>query len=145
MYKQQHPLYSLCPGLPGWASTRKVKPGFYWSKRQWVAVASAGPYAILHLTLDNTPPLNFYRPDALPATQPTVWKHWRHNAAAATCVLRGIMLWLPSNPMSTLSAHSHFPRQLHSHYQPRKCRYLVFTTLSSSDCTINVQLCSLWL
>jgi len=26
--------------------------GFYWSKRQWVAVASAGPYASLHLASD---------------------------------------------------------------------------------------------
>jgi len=25
----------------------------------------------------STPPLSFYRLDALPATQPTVWKHWR--------------------------------------------------------------------
>ena len=37
----------ICPGPPGWADTRKVKPGrlkpiwIYWSKRQWVAVASA--------------------------------------------------------------------------------------------------------
>ena len=31
--------------------TRKVnQSGFYWSKRQWVAMASAGPYASLHLT-----------------------------------------------------------------------------------------------
>jgi len=46
-------LTALCPGLPGWAGTRKVKPsGFYWSKRQWVAVASAGPYASLHLAPD---------------------------------------------------------------------------------------------
>ena len=45
----------LFPGLPGWAGTRKVKPiwtGFYWSKRQWVAVASAGPYASLHIAPD---------------------------------------------------------------------------------------------
>jgi len=27
----------------------------------------------------STPPLCFYRPDALPATQPTVSKHWRRN------------------------------------------------------------------
>ena len=26
----------------------------------------------------NTPPLVFYRPDALPAAQPTASKHWRH-------------------------------------------------------------------
>ena len=43
-------LTALCPGLHGWASTRKVnQSGFYWSKRQWVAVKSAGPYASLHL------------------------------------------------------------------------------------------------
>ena len=46
-------LAALCPGLPGWAGTRKVKPsGFYWSKRQWVAVASAGLDASLQLAPD---------------------------------------------------------------------------------------------
>ena len=36
--------------------TRKVKPiWIYWSKRQWVAVASAGPYANLHLDPDTQP------------------------------------------------------------------------------------------
>ena len=42
-------------GLPGGAGTRKVKPKpiwIYWSKRQWVALASAGPYANLHLDPD---------------------------------------------------------------------------------------------
>jgi len=32
--------------------TRIMASGFYWSKRQWVAVASAGPYASLHLAPD---------------------------------------------------------------------------------------------
>ena len=32
--------------------TGKNQSAFYWSKRQWVAVASAGPYASLHLTPD---------------------------------------------------------------------------------------------
>ena len=37
-------------GPLGWAGIRKVnQSGFYWSKRQWVAMASAGPYASLHL------------------------------------------------------------------------------------------------
>ena len=27
----------------------------------------------------STPPLSFYRPDALPAAQPTASKHWRHS------------------------------------------------------------------
>ena len=30
----------------------KNQSGFYWSKRRWVAVASAGPYASLHLAAD---------------------------------------------------------------------------------------------
>jgi len=38
------------PGEP--ALERQNQSGFYWSKRQWVAVASAGPYASLHLALD---------------------------------------------------------------------------------------------
>ena len=52
-------LMALCPGLP-WVS-RYQKSGFYWSKRQWVAVASAGPYASLHCAPDHasTPPLSF--------------------------------------------------------------------------------------
>jgi len=73
----------ILSGLPGWAGTRKVKPKpmwISWSKRQWVAVVSTGPYANLHLAPDNhgsTPPLSFCRPDALPASQPTASKHWR--------------------------------------------------------------------
>ena len=43
-------------------------------------MASARPYASLHLNPDKTPTSHhsvFYRPDALPAAQPTVSKHWR--------------------------------------------------------------------
>ena len=67
---------ALCPGLPGWACTRKVKQsGFYWSKGQWVAVASAEPHASLHLTPDranhaSTPLLSFFTmPFLLPNKQ----------------------------------------------------------------------------
>jgi len=36
-------LVVLCPGLPESAGIRKVKPiWIYWSKRHWVALASAG-------------------------------------------------------------------------------------------------------
>jgi len=46
-----------------------------------VAIASAGPYAnYLHLAQTgnhaSTSPLSFYRVDVLPATEPTVSKHW---------------------------------------------------------------------
>jgi len=58
----------ICPRPPGWAGTRKVKPGtvkpiwIYWSKRHWEAVTSAGLCASLHLIPDNhanIPPLSF--------------------------------------------------------------------------------------
>jgi len=45
-------LTALCPGLPRWASTRKVKPISILLKQQRVAVASAGPYASLYLAPD---------------------------------------------------------------------------------------------
>ena len=57
-------LTALFPGLSGWASTKKVnQSGFHWSKRQWVAVASAGPQVCTSLHTDNhasTPPLSFF-------------------------------------------------------------------------------------
>ena len=68
-------LMAICPGLPGWAGTRKVnQSGFYWSQRQWVAVASSGPYASLHLAPSRSPRQHpttqfFYRLDALPAVK----------------------------------------------------------------------------
>jgi len=49
-----------------------------------VAVASAGPYASLHLDPDRQPRQHpttqvFYRPDALPAAQPKASKHLKSN------------------------------------------------------------------
>jgi len=70
---------ALCPGLP-----KKVKPIWILLKQETVsgmAVASAGPYASLHLAPDNhasTPPLSVLQADALPAAQPTASKHGRH-------------------------------------------------------------------
>ena len=65
-----------CPGLPGSASTRKINPsGFYWSKKQWVAVASAGPYASLHLAPDRQPhqhlTTQFFLQAGCPSCHPT--------------------------------------------------------------------------
>jgi len=71
--------FGVCPGLPGWDGTRKVKPGrvkpiwIYWSKRWWVAVASAGLYASLHLIPDNDaniPSLRFLQAGC-PSCHPT--------------------------------------------------------------------------
>ena len=68
-------LTALFLGLPRWAGTRKVNlSGFYWSKRQWVAVASAGRMQVCtSLQTDNhasTPPLSFLQtgcPSCCPA------------------------------------------------------------------------------
>jgi len=57
-------LMALSSGIPGWAGTRKVnQSGSYWSKRQWVAVVSAGRMQVCtSLHTDNhasTPTLSF--------------------------------------------------------------------------------------
>ena len=46
-------LMALCPGLPRWASTRKVKP--IWILLKQETVVSAGTYASLHLAPDRLP------------------------------------------------------------------------------------------
>jgi len=48
-----HPFNCPFPGLPRWAGTRKVKP--IWNLPKQETVASAGPYASLHLTPDRQP------------------------------------------------------------------------------------------
>jgi len=51
--------------------TRKVKPiWIYWSKRHWVAVASAGPYSNLHLD-----------PDTYPCQHPTTQFFYRQKSS----------------------------------------------------------------
>jgi len=63
------------PGLPRWAGTREVKPVWILLKQETVSgtVVSAGLYASLDLAPDRKPHHpDFYRPDALPAAQPTV-------------------------------------------------------------------------
>ena len=49
-------------------------------------MASAGPYASQPC---QHPPLRFYRPDALPAAQPTASRHWRqYYGATQICLLQ---------------------------------------------------------
>jgi len=69
-------LTALCLGLPGWASTRKVKSiWIYWSKRQWVAVASAGPHP-RQITMPAPHHSVFYRPDEFPTVSCTEGTEW---------------------------------------------------------------------
>jgi len=75
-------LTTFFPGQPGYASTRKVNhSGFYQSERgyggsgiSWTICKSFAPCS-RQITTPSTSPLSFYRPDELPAAQPTVSKH----------------------------------------------------------------------
>jgi len=99
-------------GLCRWAGTRKVKPiWIYWSMRQWVAVASAGRHASLHLAPDRQPRHHsvFYRSDALPVAQTIASKHWRqiHVSKYSTFCpgyLTGLQTWdqLPTLPSCSI-------------------------------------------
>jgi len=75
-------LTALFLGLPRWAGTRKVKPIWILLKQEtvsasgisWVICKSA-PSSI-QITMPAPHHSVFYRPDALPAAQPTASKHW---------------------------------------------------------------------
>ena len=74
-------LTALFPGLPGWAGTRKVKPIWILLKQETMSGSgiSWAMYKSAPRSRQITTPaphhLVFYRPDALPAAQPTVSKH----------------------------------------------------------------------
>jgi len=80
----------LCPGLRRWASTRKVKTNLDFigardSEWQWHQLGHMQICTSLQANNHaSTPPTTqvFYRPDALPAAQPTASKHWRHTETA---------------------------------------------------------------
>ena len=76
-------LTALFPGLPRWAGTRKVKPIWILLKQETVS-GSGISWAICkfaprsrQITMPAPHHSVFYRPDALPAAQPTASKHWR--------------------------------------------------------------------
>jgi len=78
-------LMALCPGLPGWAGTRKVKPIWILVKQETVS-SSGISWAICksasrcrQITMLTPTAQFFYRPDALRASQPTASKHWRQK------------------------------------------------------------------
>jgi len=85
LHTHTHPFNGPFPGLPRWAGTRKVKPIWIWLKQQTVsgsgiswAICKSAPCS--RQTTTPAPHHSvFYRPDALPVTQPTASKHWRQN------------------------------------------------------------------
>ena len=77
-------LTALFLGLPGWAGTRKVKRIWILLKQETVsgngiswAICISAPRC-RQITMPVPHHSVFYRPDALPAAQPTASKHWRH-------------------------------------------------------------------
>jgi len=76
-------LTALCSGLLEWAGTRKVKPIWILLKQETVSgsgiswtVCKSAPRS-RQITMPAPHCSVFYRPDALPAAQPTASKHWR--------------------------------------------------------------------
>ena len=84
-------LTALCPGLPRWAGTRKVKPIWILLEQEilsgggisW-AICKSAPRS-RKITTPTPHCLVFYRPDALPATQPTASEHWRQHVFVRDC------------------------------------------------------------
>jgi len=77
-------LTALFPGVRRWAGTRKVKPIWILLKQESVsgsgiswAICKSAPRS-RQTTMPAPHHSVFYTPDALPATQPTASKHWRH-------------------------------------------------------------------
>ena len=80
-------LTALSPGPPRWAGTRKAKPIWIILKQETVSgnsiswnICKSAPRS-RQITTPTPHHSVFYRPDALPATQPTASKHWRHLQA----------------------------------------------------------------
>ena len=78
-------LTALFPGLPRWAATRKVIPIWILMKQETVsgsgiswAMCKSAPCS-RQITMPAPHRSIFYRPNALPAAQPTASKHWRHT------------------------------------------------------------------
>ena len=86
-------LMALCPGLPRWAGTRKVKPIWILLKQETVccsgiswAICKSAPRP-RQIIMPAPHHSVFYRLDALPATQATASKHWRHSMVMSKIII----------------------------------------------------------
>ena len=107
-------LTAFCPGLPGWAGTRKIKPIRILLKQETVsgsgiswAICKSAPRS-RQITTPAPHHSVFYRPDALPVAQPTASKHWRQSTPCTpsdnkTSRTNGSLVW---NSLSETSHHS---------------------------------------
>jgi len=93
-------LMALCPGLPRWAGTRKVKPIWILLKQETVigsgiswAICKSAPCSRQITTPAPHHSSFFYRPDALPVAQPTASKHWRYQCIHWNSYLFVVVCW----------------------------------------------------
>ena len=102
-----HPFNSHFPGLPRWAGTRKVKP--IWILLKQGTMSSSGiSWAICksaprsrQITMPTPHHSVFFRPDALPAAQPTASKHWRHMTLTQLSTVSSLHVYTFSTVTST--------------------------------------------
>ena len=114
-------LTALCPGLPGWAGTRKVKP--IWSLLKQETVSGSGISWVICKSAPRSRQITtpaphhsvFYRPDALSAAQPTASKHWRQLLRA--CVVCILFCAVFSSPQ-----HCNVLRRIHQEESQRQRR-----------------------
>jgi len=111
-----YPFNGPFSGLPGWAGTRKVK-AIWISLKQDTVSGSGISWAICKSASRSrqiTMPLPhhsvFYRPDALPATQPTASKHWRHCGIYMLWVANSITCYCCSLQGNIHTLYSSCPR-----------------------------------
>jgi len=111
-------LTALCPGLPGWAGTRKVQSIWILLKQETVGGSSIS-WAICKPTPRSTPATHcsvFYRPAALPAAQPTASKHWRHCTSSVNCLYDVLLVLSFCMRLVTYSEFGH--KALYLVYRP---------------------------
>ena len=100
-------LTALFPGLPGLAGTRQVKPIWILLKQETVscsgiswAMCKSAPRS-RQITTPEPHHSVFYRPDALPAAQPTASKHWwaiKTTHFPITAILSPLPIHMPMKP-----------------------------------------------
>ena len=85
---------TLCPGLPRWVSTRRTNrsgfaeeemTGWQWHQLNHMQAICT---SLQKITTPAPHQSDFYGLDALPDTQPTASKHWRHKTADWTSAHR---------------------------------------------------------
>jgi len=105
-----HPFNGPFPGLLRWAGTRKAKLIWILLKQEIVsgsgiswAICKSAPHS-RQITTPAPYHSVFYRPDALPAAQPTVSKHWRQYSCSINTLNILYVIW--HHPVSAASCRN---------------------------------------